>query len=169
MTIRRAASREASVLARIINDAFVVEAFFKIGDRTSADEISELMKAGEFLVLDEPSTQNPEPEPSTQNPEPGTLVGCVYLKCTGERGYFGMLSIDPARQRRGLGPRLIDAVEARARELGCHFMDIHIVNLREELPDYYRRFGYMESGTLPFSDPERSTQPCYFIVMSKPL
>ena len=80
-----------------------------------------------------------------------------------------MLSIDPARQHQGLGPRLIDAVEARARELGCRFMDIHIVNLREELPGYYRRFGYVESGTLPFSDPERSTQPCYFIVMSKPL
>ena len=40
MKIRTATSQEAPVLARIINDAFVVEAFFKIGDRTSADEIS---------------------------------------------------------------------------------------------------------------------------------
>jgi predicted N-acetyltransferase YhbS len=154
MKIGIAASHEAPVLARIINDAFVVEAFFKIGDRTSADEISELMKAGgEFLVLE----------------DAGTLVGCVYLKCAAGRGYFGMLSIDPARQHQGLGPRLIEAVETRARELGCRFMDIHIVNLRDELPGYYRRFGYMENGTLPFSDPERSNQPCYFIVMSKPL
>ena len=80
-----------------------------------------------------------------------------------------MLSIDPARQRQGLGRRLIDAVEARARERGCRFMDIHIVNLREELPAYYRRFGYVETGTLPFSDPERASRPCFFIVMSKPL
>ena len=163
MRIRSATSREAAVLARIINDAFVVEAFFKVGDRTSADEISELMNAGgEFLVLD-------DAEPSTRHQAPGTVVGCVYLQRIADRAYFGMLSIDPARQHRGLGRRLIDAVEARARELGCRFMDIHIVNLREELPAYYRRLGYVETGTLPFSDPELSTQPCFFIVMSKPL
>ena len=52
-------------LARLINDAFIVEAFFKIGDRTSADEIVELMNAGgEFLVVGlEPTEPEPEPEP----------------------------------------------------------------------------------------------------------
>ena len=85
--------QEAPVLAKIINDAFIVEAFFKIGDRTSADEISALMNAGgEFLVV--------------ENPEPGTVVGCVYLKCSGDRAYFGMLSIDPVSQRQGLGRQL---------------------------------------------------------------
>jgi hypothetical protein len=48
-------------------------------------------------------------------------------------------------------------------------MDIHIVNLREELPPYYRRLGYAERGTLPFSAPERASRPCHFIVMTKPL
>ena len=79
-----------------------------------------------------------------------------------------MLSIAPERQRQGAGRRLIDAVESRARERGCRFMDIHIVNLREELPPYYRRLGYVESGTLPFSEPERASKPCFFIVMTKP-
>ena len=97
------------------------------------------------------------------------MCGCVYLKCSGDRAYFGMLSIDPVNQRRGLGRRLIDAVEARARERGCRGMDIHIVNLREELPAYYRSLGYEETGTLPFSDPERASRPCFFIVMSKSL
>lgn len=174
MMPRIAARHEAADLARIINEAFVVEAFFKVGDRTSAEEIVELMRdGGEFLVLDanEPRSQNPHP--STRNLEPRTaskpLSGCVYLKVAGERAYFGMLSIAPARQRQGLGRLLIDAVETRARERGCRFMDIHIVNLREELPAYYRRLGYAENGTLPFSDPGRSTRPCFFVVMSKPL
>jgi len=165
--LRIATHQDALDLARIINDAFVVEAFFKIGDRTSADEIAALMHAGgEFLVLDK---TEPGTEPGTRNLELGTPEGCVYVKCTGDRGYFGMLSIDPARQRQGLGRRLIDAAEARAREHGCRFMDIHIVNLREELPPYYRRLGYVENGTLPFSDPDRASRPCFFIVMSKPL
>jgi GNAT superfamily N-acetyltransferase len=160
--LRLATLQDTADLARIINDAFIVEAFFKIGDRTSAEEIAGLMNAGgEFLVLD-----NVEPGTGTGT---GTLTGCVYLNCTGDRGYFGMLSIAPAQQRQGLGMRLIDAAEARARERGCRVMDIHIVNLREELPPYYRRFGYAETGVLPFSDPDRASRPCFFIVMSKPL
>ncbi len=153
--LRLATVADAPTLARIINDAFIVEAFFKIGDRTSADEVVELMiGGGEFLIVDDAE---------------GNLAGCVYLKCRGERAYFGMLSIDPARQGRGLGRALVESVEGRARDRGCRFMDIHIVNLREELPAYYRRLGYAERGTLPFSDPERASRPCHFIVMTKPL
>lgn len=149
--MRTATVAEAARLARIINDAFIVEAFFKIGDRTSADEVVRLMnEGGEFLVTDD-------------------LSGCVYLKCGAERAYFGMLSIDPPKQGQGLGTQLITAAEERARARGCRVMDIHIVNLREELPPYYRRFGYVETGTLPFSDPERASRPCHFVVMSKPL
>ena len=137
----------------MINDAFAVEAFFKIGDRTSADEIVELMdRGGEFLAV--------------ENAARG-IAGCVYLQCQGERAYFGMLSIDPASQGRGLGRRLIDAVETRARERGCRYMYIHIVNLRTELPPYYRKLGYVEGGELPFSDPQLASRPCHFIVMTK--
>ena len=153
--IRTATSDDAPLLAKLINDAFVVEAFFKIGDRTSADEIIELMRSGEFLVL--------------EDPEPGAVAGCVYLASNADRAYFGMLSVDPTKQGHGLGSRLIDAVESRARERGCRCMEIHIVNLREELPGYYRRFGYAERGTLPFSDPSRASRPCHFIVMTKDL
>jgi hypothetical protein len=49
----------------------------------------------------------------------------------------------------------------------CRFMDIHIVNLRQELPAYYRRLGYVEEGTLPFPAPECTSRPCSFIVMTK--
>ena len=158
MTIRTAEPHEAGALATLINAAFVVEAFFKVGDRTSSEEVAALMAdGGEFLVLEASGTGT------------GTLCGCVYLKCTGDRCYLGMLSIDPSRQRQGLGLRLVDTAEARARALGCRFMDMHIVNLRAELPPYYSRLGYAEIGTLPFSDSDRASQPCFFIVMSKRL
>jgi GNAT superfamily N-acetyltransferase len=151
--VKIATLQDAGALAKLINDAFIVEAFFKIGDRTSAEEITRLMNdGGEFLVLDD-----------------DPFAGCVYLKVSGDRAYFGMLSIDPPKQGRGLGRQLIDAVEARARERGCQYMDIHIVNLREELPPYYRRCGYVETGTAPFSEPERASRPCSFIVMTKAL
>ena len=157
--IRIASEKDTADLARLINEAFIVEAFFKIGDRTDVNEITALIDAGgEFLVEDEVLPDGRH-----------EIVGCIYLHCQGERAYFGMLSIAPARQRQGIGRRLIDSAEAHARRQGCRFMDLHIVDLREDLPDYYRRLGYEEQGTLPFPDEERTTLPCRFIVMSKPL
>lgn len=152
--VRVATSDDAPALAQLISLAFQVEAFFKVGDRTSTDEVRELMRNGEFLILEDP---------------PGTVAGCVYVKMSGDRGYFGMLSIIPAQQGKGLGRALVDEAESRCRASGCRHMDIQVVNLREDLPPYYRRLGYVETGTAPFPDMERSTRPCHFIVMSKTL
>lgn len=158
LVIREATPEDASAIAGLVNSAFRVEAFFKKGDRTDADEIRDMMSRGRFLLLDEPM----------QGREP-VLAACVYTTCAGERAYFGMLAVRPDSQGRGLGRRLIDAVEAVARDAGCHEMEIHIVNLREELPPFYRALGYVERGTLPFPEDGDATRPCHFIVMTKTL
>jgi hypothetical protein len=49
-------------------------------------------------------------------------------------------------------------------------MDLTLVNLRKELPPYYARFGYVESGTLPFpADQHPPKMPLHLIRMSKEL
>jgi ribosomal protein S18 acetylase RimI-like enzyme len=111
------------------------------------------MHDGSFLVLE----------------ENGTVVGSVYVQVHGDTGYFGMLSIDPARQGQGLGSRLIAAAEDHCRDAECRTMELEVVNLRTELPPFYRRFGYAEAGTRPFTEHERTKLPCHFIVMSKAL
>ena len=88
-----------------------------------------------------------------------TLAGCVYVVIHGETGYFGMLSIDPARQGQGLGRQLIAAAEAHCRNAGCRQMELEVVNLRTELPPFYRRFGYAETGTRPFPDQRAGEAP----------
>jgi hypothetical protein len=47
-------------------------------------------------------------------------------------------------------------------------MDLRIVNLRADLPPFYRRLGYVETGTEPFAADAKPSQPCHFIKMSKP-
>jgi hypothetical protein len=42
------------------------------------------------------------------------------------------------------------------------------VNLRTELPPFYKTLGYVETGSAPFTDP-RATRPCHMIVMTKDL
>jgi len=158
--LRVARTDEAPAVAALVNAAFQVEAFFKRGDRTDAAEIRDLMQRGEFLVLDEPQAAG----------DSGTgLTACVYVRMNGDRGYFGMLSIGPRFQGRGLGRSTVAAVESYFRARGCQAVDIQVVNLREELPPFYKRLGYATSGTLPFPDDGSSTRPCHFIVMTKRL
>ena len=152
--VRTADANDVPQLVRLINAAFAIERFFKRGDRTTVEEIRGLGHRGEFLLLERPH---------------GGAFGCVYWTRQGNDGYFGMLSIDPDHQGHGFGRLLIDAVESRCRAAGCQLMKIHIVNLREELPPFYRRLGYVEAGTLPFPIPEEATRPCHFIVMTKAL
>jgi GNAT superfamily N-acetyltransferase len=154
LTTRVARPADAPTLASLISLAYRVEDFFKIGDRTDPDDVRKRMENAAFLVLED---------------EHGTMAGGVYVKVEGRRGYFGMLSIDPSRQGQGLGRRLIAAAEDYCRDAGCSEMELEVVNLRTELPPFYRRFGYVERGTRPFSDTEKTRLPCHFIVMSKAL
>jgi GNAT superfamily N-acetyltransferase len=152
--MRRAESADAENIASLVNIAFRPERFFIDGDRTNPEKVRALLPKGKFLLSEEGSS----------------LIGCVYAELRGERGYFGLLAVDPARQRAGIGARLIEAAEDYCRSAGCRFMDLTMVNLRKELPEYYRRRGYTESGTLPFPDEQHPPKvPCHLVRMSKPL
>ncbi len=151
--IRTAEAVDAPALARLVNDAFRSERFFIDADRTDPQKVSALLQKGKFLMQF----------------EDGVLAGCVYSEIRGERGYFGLLAVDPKRQRAGIGARLIALAEQDCRSAGCRFMDLTFVNVRQELPAYYRRFGYVENGTLPFPADQVAKISVHLVRMSKPL
>ena len=152
--IRTAKLSDAEQITTVINAAFrIAEGFFVDGNRISVEEVRQHLKSGVFLVAENEDD----------------LTGCVYLEPRGERAYLGLLSVDPGRQQRGLGSQLMTAGEEYCRALGARFMDIYIVNLRTELPAFYRNRGYVENGTTPFPPDVPTKQPCHFINMSKPL
>jgi ribosomal protein S18 acetylase RimI-like enzyme len=102
--------------------------------------------------------------------EENKLIACVYVERKGDRAYLGLLSVDPAQQKRGLGRRLTAAAEEFARETGARFMDLTVVNLRTELPGIYEKLGYHITGTAPFpADQMPVTKPCHFVCMTKEL
>jgi len=152
--VRLAGMADAKAITNVINVAFKrAESFFIERDRIDLDHVRGLLEAGEFLAAVDAET----------------LVGCVYIERRGERAYVGLLSVDPSRQRSGLGSRLMTAAEDRCREEGCRFIDLQIVNLRQELPAFYRRRGYVQTGIAPFRPDLVTKLPCHFIKMSKPL
>ena len=153
MRTRIAGLSEAPAITSLINAAFVVEKFFVDGDRIDVGQVLAFFDKGEFLVADGDDG----------------LAACVYIQTGGERGYLGLLSVDPSLQGQGLGKRMVQAAEDRCRERGCRFMDLRVVNLRQELPGFYRALGYQEDGTEPFPEDSPTKLPCHFVRMFKPL
>jgi N-acetylglutamate synthase-like GNAT family acetyltransferase len=157
LRVRIAEPADIEALVRLINAAFLVERFFIEGDRINAAAARKLMAAGQFLIAEDVAYGD------------DGISGCVYVEPRGDRAYLGLLSVNPSRQRSGLGSRLVVAAEDHARASGIHYMDLRIVNLRQELPDFYRRLGYVVTGTSSFSPDVTTKQPCNFINMSKAL
>ena len=153
ISLRTATERDAVAIARLVNAAFLAEKFFIERDRTSPATVRELLTKGNFLLAEDASS----------------LAGCVYYELRGERGYFGMLSVDPSCQGTGVGRLLVSTAEKVFKDAGCKYSDMKIVNVREELYALYRRWGYAEAGVSPYDDPVPTKIPVHFIHMSKPL
>jgi ribosomal protein S18 acetylase RimI-like enzyme len=155
ISIRAAEHRDFPSVISVINAAFAIEKFLD-GTRTDETRMAALRQQGEFLVAEDAGD---------------AIVASVYTEIRGDRGYFGMLAVSPTQQGTGLGRRMIEAAEQHCRKHGCHAVDIVVLSLRPELPAFYHRLGYVETGTEEFR-PSRPLQPgveCHCILMSKQL
>jgi GNAT superfamily N-acetyltransferase len=148
---RTAALADADSVVRLINAAFRVELPFIEGDRIDAIGVRSYMDKGKFLVAEDAIG----------------LAGCAYVELRGDRGYLGLLAVDPPRQGTGLGRKLMDAAEHYFREASCRAIDLRIVSARTPLPAFYRHLGYFETGTAPFAPDVPVKVPCHYILMSK--
>jgi len=151
IAIRTAGSDDVPRIVALLNAAFAMERDFVDRDRTSAEEITNYLGTGNFHVVDG---------------DDGALAACMYLEPRGDRLYLGMLAVNPAQQKRGLGRLMMAAAEQQAAQLGCRAIDIRIVDRRTELPPFYRALGFVDNGTERFDDP-LLTKPCHFQLMTK--
>lgn len=149
--MRAAVGGDVEALTQLINAAFRVEKPFFDEDRVNPEKVRGFMNTGRFLLAQ----------------DSGGLVGCVYLEIRNERGYVGLLSVDPPRQGTGLGHKLMEAAEDYFRTAGCRGVDLRVISPRTPLPPFYRRLGYAETGTAPFSGEAKIKVPGHYIIMSK--
>jgi ribosomal protein S18 acetylase RimI-like enzyme len=151
LRFRMAEPADLDSLVRLINAAFRVELPYIEGDRIDALGVRSYMAKGKFLVAEAFAG----------------LAGCVYVELRGDRGYLGLLGVDPRRQGTGLGRRLMDAAENFFRQAGCVAVDLRVISARTPLPAFYRHLGYIETGTAPFSPDVPVKVPCHYILMTK--
>ena len=150
---RVASAADVDSLVALITAAFVVERPILGGDRTSPEGVRGYLERGTFLVAEDLNG----------------LAGCVYIELRGDRGYIGLLSVEPARQGSGLGRLLMQAAEDFCREKKCVAVDLRVVSARAPLPEFYRHLGYAETHTSELPANARPIIPCHFIHMSKRL
>jgi ribosomal protein S18 acetylase RimI-like enzyme len=153
LQIRAGDAADVDALVRLINAAFRVEQPFIEGDRIDAEGVCSYMAKGKFLVAGGSTA----------------LAACVYVELRGDRGYLGLLGVDPLRQGTGLGHKMMDAAENYFREAGCQAVDLRVISARTPLPAFYRHLGYLEIGTAPFAPDVPVKVPCHYILMSKTL
>jgi GNAT superfamily N-acetyltransferase len=155
VALRAAADAEIPAIVALVNAAFAIERAFVDRDRTNADEITAMMRRGTFFVLEA---------------QRGGLLAAMYLERRDEgHVYLGMLSIQPSEQGRGLGRAMMAAAEDQVRAWACTAIDIRILSLRTELPPFYRRLGFVETGVTAVVDDPLSRKPYHFILMTKGL
>ena len=155
LNIRIATPNDRPRLIPLINSAFAIETFLE-GTRTDDERLAAMMQTGEILLAEDAS---------------GRLLASIYTELRGNRGYLGMLAVDPGHQRAGIGQRMLAAAEDRFRAHGCQAIDITVLSLRPELLPAYRRMGFVETGTEQFHMARalKDRKECHCIVMSKRL
>lgn len=158
MIPRPATLADVDALVRVINLAYLVEADMFHGTRTTDADVHDRLARPNalFLVVHDDAAD-------------GVLLGGVYVETRADRGYFGMLAVDPACQGRGLGRALVRGAEDYCRAAGSVAIDLDVVDLRRELTSFYGSLGYVVVGESPFAHPEQTKQPVRLIRMTKPL
>ena len=92
------------------------------------------------------------------------LIGCVYLEKQKDEMYLGMLTVDPAKQDKGIGKMLLQASEKYAMEQGASAIVMSVISVRTELIEWYQRHGYQKTGAVkPFPDDTRFGVPKQFL------
>ena len=137
----------------LINLAFEVEAEFFTTQRIDLTETLAHFDKGRFLLAE----------------SDGKIAGCNYVELRGPIGYFGLLSVDPEHQGRGLGKILIEQAEDFCREAGCTRMQIRVLNHRTELPPFYEKLGYHVARIEEVEQVPSALLPYNFILMEKKL
>lgn len=167
MQILTADKNDIPGLLKIINAAYrgeasrkgwTTEADFVQGDiRTDEKDLENLLTTPGNYILKYCNDSN-EPE------------GCVFLQLRPDGMYFGMLSVNPELQAKGIGKQLMHASEDFAKKKACKRIYMRVISIRNELIDWYKRLGYHPTGeTQPFPDGRFgiASQPIEFIVMEK--
>ena len=104
-----------------------------------------------LIAFNERQTGGKYPPPrfialAVRDPETGKTVGGLTARIAYSRMFVELLYLPETLRGQGIGGELIGRAEAVAREAGC--TGIWLDTFSFQAPDFYRRLGYAEFGSL---------------------
>jgi ribosomal protein S18 acetylase RimI-like enzyme len=72
----------------------------------------------------------------------GKVVATAMGGYEGHRGWVNYLGVDPAQRKKGLGRRMMAAVEEKLLEMGCPKLNLQVLVKNTEAMQFYERIGY---------------------------
>lgn len=158
VSLRKASLQDIDVLVPFINRSFARDNDFKSTERTNRTQVAEYLEKGCFFLMENVKEDRRD------------LLGLVYTELRqNNRGYIGMVAVNPDLQSAGLGSQLLEAGEHFCRDHQCKVIEISVINRRPDLVAWYQRRGYIVTGEAPYARPEILILPCHFILMEKDL
>lgn len=152
--LRRAGDGDVKAVVELVNSAYrgeearkgwTTEADLLEGQRVDAEGVGELIASPDTLLV------------LAEDEGSGGLLACCELR--GEQGgdaYFGMFSVSPRAQGRGLGAAVLaEAERIAAGHWGARRMTMMVIRQRAALISWYERRGYGLTGErapFPYGD-----------------
>jgi ribosomal protein S18 acetylase RimI-like enzyme len=146
-----AEGKDANEISALVNSAYrgdsskagwTTEADLLDGSRTDPALIKSLIDKPDVTLL--------------KYVEDGQILGCVELAVSEDGLYLGMLTVKPNLQNKGIGKAMLKAAEEKARKQNQAKIIMTVISVREELINWYKRHGYVDSGKrkpFQFNDP----------------
>ncbi len=140
---------------------WTTEAYLIGGEqRTNEDQLLQTMQLPGSIFLKYTNHQN-------------EIIGCVNLQQHQQKLYLGMFAVSPHLQGGGIGKQLLVAAEEWAKHLQCTSIYMSVISVREELINWYKRYGYEETGERKLFQEDEITgkhlQLLEFMMMEKKL
>jgi ribosomal protein S18 acetylase RimI-like enzyme len=151
LSFRDAGAGDVDAVVALVESAYrgdasrqgwTTEADLLDGRRTGADDVAACLQRPRSRIL--------------LAERDGALLACAHVAEEDGAGYFGMFSVDPARQGGGIGKQLLAEAERMAsEEWSLHAMRMTVIDVRDELIAFYERRGYRRTGIFkpfPYGD-----------------
>jgi ribosomal protein S18 acetylase RimI-like enzyme len=150
-TFRFATPDDVAAIVALVESAYrgdasrqgwTTEADLLEGQRTDAASVGDLIgKPGSCILLGERA---------------GEMLACANIEKRGDAGYFGMFSVRPDLQGRGIGRAILGEAERIAgSDWNCREMQMTVISVRDDLIPWYERQGYRRTGRyspFPYGD-----------------
>lgn len=162
IALSSAGPADAEAVFRLINVAYAVE---------TGDSGVGFKRCERFVHVDEVSSMLQECTiTKATDSQTGELLGVIAFKLfPGSHLYFGPFAVAPNAQGKGVGRLLRNHVESLARANDCKYLEIKVINVRDDILPMYRRDGFVEVGTQPYTEEWKVTRPVHFLVLHKAL